>query len=435
MRYIRSWQMQPLAIAVLAGHTPRDWEISFFDDRMERIDYDRRADLVGISIEAYTARRGYQIAARFRSRGVPVVFGGYHATLRPEEALRHGDAVCAGDAEGAWPRILEDARRGRLGGIYRGEGRGELRGVVADRGLFRGKGYFPVALVETGRGCPYACEFCSVSAFNGATYRRRPTAEVIAELERLGERRVFFVDDNLVGERDSAAELFRALGPMGIRWVSQASIDVCRDPELLALMVKGGCAGLLVGFESLDPRNLAEMGKRVNRAPEYAAALATLRRAGIPVYGTFVFGYANDTPELIERTARFAIEQKLLLAGFNHITPFPGTRLWARVEAEGRQRHGDWWLSDGYRYGQVPFHPDSPSLDAAGVEEHCDRARRRFFGASAILRRAADLDANCRTPARAATFFAVNWLLRGEVSRKRGMPLGARGEGDGEPAP
>jgi radical SAM superfamily enzyme YgiQ (UPF0313 family) len=212
-------------------------------------------------------------------------------------------------------------------------------------------------------------------------------------------------------------------------------MNICGDAELLALMVASGCAGLLVGFESLEPRNLAEMGKGVNRAGEYAQSLAALRRAGIPVYGTFVFGYANDTPELIERTARFAIDQKLLLAGFNHITPFPGTRLWDRVVAEGRQRHGDWWLSDEYRYGEVPFHPDSPSLTAEGVEEHCDRARRRFFGAPAILRRAADFEANCRTPARAATYFAVNWLLRGEVSRKRGMPLGFRGEGDGAPAP
>jgi radical SAM superfamily enzyme YgiQ (UPF0313 family) len=239
-RYVRSWQMQPLAMAVLAGLTPPAWDITFFDDRLEAIDYDAPADLVGISIETFTARRGYQIAAEYRRRGVPVVLGGYHATFCPEEAAAHADTVCIGEAEGVWPRILADATAGKLETAYRGDGARPLAGIVPDRRLFAGKPYFALALVETGRGCRFACNFCSISAFHQGTYRRRPIAEIVAELRALREKFVFFVDDNMIGDPQNARELFRALAPLGIRWVGQASLDIARDDELLSQLVASG---------------------------------------------------------------------------------------------------------------------------------------------------------------------------------------------------
>jgi radical SAM superfamily enzyme YgiQ (UPF0313 family) len=424
-RYVRSWQMQPLAMAVLAGLTPPEWEITFVDDRLETIDYDAPADLVGISIETFTARRGYQIAAEFRKRGVPVVLGGYHATFCPDEAAEHADAVCVGEAEGVWGQILADAAAGRLAPRYAGP-RGTLAGIRPDRRIFAGKPYFALALVETGRGCAFRCNFCSISAFHEATYRRRPVAEIVDELRALRERYVFFVDDNMIGDTRNARELFRALAPLGLQWVSQASLNVAFDDDLLREMVASGCIGLLIGFESLAGDNLAAMGKGVNQAARYGEALARLRAAGVVVYGTFVFGYPHDTPALVADTVRFARDERLFLAAFNHVVPFPGTPLYAQVAAEGRLRYPHWWLADAYRFGQVPFNP--PGMTAEEVETHCHLARRAFYGAPSILGRGLDLRANGRTPRLALWFWTLNALLAREVSQKRGIPLGVRAE-------
>ena len=162
--FVRSWQLQPLAIARLAAMTPPDWQVNFFDDRMDVINFDRPTDLAAISIETYSAKRGYQVAAQFRKRGVPVVMGGYHATLCPDETKEHADAVCVGEAESVWPAILYDAPLGRLQPFYRGDRERPLQGLTPDRGIFKGKNYLPVALVETSRGCPFQCNFCSIGA-------------------------------------------------------------------------------------------------------------------------------------------------------------------------------------------------------------------------------------------------------------------------------
>lgn len=425
-RYVRSWQMQPLAMAVLAGLTPPDWEITFFDDRLEEIDYNTPADLVGISIETFTARRGYQIAAEYRRRGVPVVLGGYHATFCPDEALSHVEAVCVGEAEGVWARILADATAGALAGRYDARRNNELRDIRPDRRIFAGKPYFSLALVETGRGCPFRCNFCSISAFHDATYRRRPITEIVEELRQLHERYVFFVDDNMIGDTEDARALFRALQPLGIKWVSQASINVAQDEELLRLMVASGCIGLLIGFESLDGDNLSAMGKRVNRIDRYHEALARLRQAGIVIYGTFVFGYPHDTPALFAKTVQFAREERLFLAAFNHVVPFPGTPLYREIAACGQLREPQWWLSEEYRFGQVPFHPQG--MTAEEIEAHCFSARTAFYGGASILQRGLDVRANCGNLRKMSAFFGLNVLLHREVAQKRGIPLGMRDE-------
>jgi len=425
-RYVRSWQMQPLAIAVLAGMTPPEWEITFFDDRMEPIGYDTPSDLVGISIETFTARRGYQIAAEYRRRGVPVVLGGYHTTFCPEEALERADAVCVGEAEGIWPQLLADVAAKRLQRRYQGDGRQTLAGITPDRRVFAGKNYFSLALVETGRGCPFRCNFCSISAFHGATYRRRPVEEIINELRRLRERYVFFVDDNMIGDTQNARELFRALAPLGLQWVGQASINLAGDEELLRLMVSSGCIGLLIGFESLCGDNLTAMGKHVNHVERYREALAKLRAAGIAIYGTFVFGYPHDTPALFAETVRFARETKLFLAAFNHVVPFPGTPLYREIAEDGRLRYPRWWLDDDYRFGQAPFHPQG--MSAPEIEEQCYAARKAFYSGVSILQRGSDLRANCANLRMASAFFGLNSLLQREVAQKRGIPLGERRE-------
>ena len=422
--FVKSWLQQPLCIGVLAALTPANWRYTFFDDRHEALDYDRPTDLAAISIETYSARRGYEIAARFRQQGVPVVFGGYHPTLVPDEALQHGDAVCVGEAEAAWPAILADAEAGRLQGVYKG-GADLSRKLLPERGIFRGRPYLPLSLVETGRGCPNRCNFCSISAYFDATYRRRPVAHVVEDLETADHRDVFFVDDNLTGDVDSALELFRAVRPMKRRWMTQTSLSSLDDRAFVREMAGSGCMGVLVGFESLDEANLKSMRKGVNRVPQYRQALANLRDAGIFVYGTFVFGYPHDTPDTVNQAVSFAIEERMMIAGLNHLVPFPGTPLYRGYEAEGRLNHERWWLSDNYVFGQVPFEPEK--MSSAETERQCLAARRRFYSIGGILRRSLDFRCNMASPSRAALYFWVNSMLRREVSEKRDIPLGHRG--------
>jgi radical SAM superfamily enzyme YgiQ (UPF0313 family) len=420
--YVRSWQMQPLAVAVLSGLTPSSWNRTFYDDRLENVVYGQPTDLAAISIETFTARRGYQIAAEFRKRGVPVVMGGYHATSCPDEVLQHADAVCVGDAETVWSQILDDTAHGRLRGRYVGSCAAPLTGLQPDRGIFSGKNYVPLTLVETGRGCPFSCNFCSVTSFYQATYRRRPPTDVIAEIRQTGARRIFFVDDNLLGDAESALELFAALKPLKIRWVTQASIHAVTNPRLLAGLVESGCVGLLIGFESLSEDNLKSMGKRINRVQEYSEILSHLRRTGISVYGTFVIGYPGDTPELVEKTVHFARAEKILIAAFNHLIPFPGTPLYEDLRARGRLRETAWWLSENYRFGQAPF--DAEQMTGPDIERCCHKARRRFYSLPSILQRGLDFRANCRGAEKGLVYFGLNLLLRKEVSHKRGIPLG-----------
>src|SRR6476620_7238311 len=197
--YIRTWQMEALPAATLAGLTPRDVEIRFYDDRMELIPYDEPTDLVAISVETYTAKRAYQIASEYRRRRVPVVMGGFHASLCPDEVARHAEAVVCGEAEVLWPRVLDDARHGRLEKFYRQTGRPSLAGLKPNRSIFRGKRYLPVGLVEAGRGCHFKCEFCAVQTVFESTQTRRPYDEILAELTALkSEKKLFFfVDDNI----------------------------------------------------------------------------------------------------------------------------------------------------------------------------------------------------------------------------------------------
>jgi radical SAM superfamily enzyme YgiQ (UPF0313 family) len=424
-KYIRSWQMQPLAIAVLSALTPPSWRRTFFDDRMEPIDFDRPTDLAAISVETFTAKRSYQIAAEYRRRGVPVAMGGYHATFCPDEALEHADAICVGEAESVWPQMLADAQRGRLAGRYLHAGTApDFAGY--DRGVFAGKRYFKIALVETGRGCRFRCAFCAVTAFHQGRYKPRPICDVAAEIRGLREKIVFLVDDNIVDDFQRAADLFRALAGLNVAWVGQASVNVTRDGKLLDLMAASGCAGLLLGFESLSPDGLAAMGKRVNQGQDYVSAMTELRKRGIAVYGTFLLGLPSDTPQTSRRAVSFAVEQKMFLAAFNHVVPFPGTPLYAEMEAKQRLIYEKWWLSDEYRFADLPFDPEC--MTAEQVRESCHRARRSFYSLRGILRRARDLKANCRSWRKSMTFFALNLLLRREVLQKRGFPLGVRAE-------
>ncbi len=423
-KYIRTWQMEALPAATLAGLTPKDVEVRFYDDRMEPIPFDEATDLVAISVETYTAKRAYQIATEYRKRRVPVVMGGFHASLCPDEVAQYAEAVVCGEAEILWPRVIDDARHGRLEKFYRQTSRPSLAGVKPDRSIFRGKRYLPIGLIEAGRGCHFKCDFCAVQTVFNASQSRRPIDAIIEEIARLKNQRklFFFVDDNITSNMEQAKQFFRALIPLQVRWVSQSSINAAHDEEFLDLLKRSGCQGVLIGFESLNPANLKDMNKVFNtQRGGFEKALANLRRQHIRVYGTFIFGYDRDTPESFSETVAFARDHALYIAAFNHLTPFPGTPLYARLQREGRLLYEKWWLDDRYSYNRIPFQPRGMSPEA--LQSNCLAARRKFYSWPSIFQRGWDR-VNRENWFMWRNFYVINALHRNDVSLRDHYPLG-----------
>lgn len=374
-----------LSLAALAAMTPPHWEIGLADENIEPIDFTADADLVAITSMTPQAPRAYQIAARFRERGIPVVIGGFHASNLPDEALEYADAVVVGEGEIVWPQLLADLERGSLQPRYRAA---ELLGMQevppARRELYAGKKYLFTNTIQTTRGCPFDCEFCSVTAFYGRKYRKRPVEQVLQELAILRKKNsfVFFVDDNLVGDRRYALELFSGMQGMGLKWLSHAPIDLARDPELLRAAGEAGCIGLFVGFESLNEEALVAMGKVTNRAGSYLEDARTFRENGIGILGSFVLGNDGDTPEVFDEILRFCEEARLEAAIFPILTPYPGTAVRARLEAEGRIISNSW---EDYDMGHVTFRPVGMTADE--LQEGHNRLNRSFYSFSSMYRR------------------------------------------------
>src|SRR3989442_9715127 len=295
-----------LTIPYLAALTPRHWETSFADDNYGEVDLEARPDLVAISVSTMGAVRAYALADAFRARGIPVVLGGWHVSLCPddEEAAAHADAVVVGEADDTWPALLDDFERGRLQPRYVSHNRTELADYPRlDRGLLKGRAYSTTNLVQATRGCPYRCSFCSVSALN-PKYRRRPVDDVVAEVARLRGRALFFIDDNLLVHRDYSRLLFAALAPLGKKWIGEVSIDIADDPELLDLAAASGLVGVLVGFESILPQSIGEMNKdRTNAVERYKAQVHALQRRGIRVATGFSLPLGHGHPDSLQPPA------------------------------------------------------------------------------------------------------------------------------------
>ncbi len=348
----RVWK--PLGLMVIAGLTPSDWEISIIDENLGVPDYSKlpRPDLVGITAFTSQADRAYAIAGDFRRLGVPVVLGGIHATMRREEAKQNADAVVTGEAENVWAQVLEDAAHHRLKPLYEG-GFADMAAAPPARHDLLADGY-AFGSIQTTRGCPLHCGFCSVTSFNGARFRKRPIDRVIDELGRVPEKRVLIVDDNLVGTKREdlgrAKDLFRAMIDAGLdkEWVAQTTINVANDDELLSLAARAGCKGLFIGFESPEPYGLKELRGKNNlcRCHDLGEAVERIQAHGILVAGSFIIGLDGDGPgigRLIADTAeRYGVDFLNVL----FLTPLPGTRLWEEMESQRRivldNYPGDW---------------------------------------------------------------------------------------------
>jgi radical SAM superfamily enzyme YgiQ (UPF0313 family) len=338
----RVWK--PLSLRVLAGLTPPEWEVSILDENLGAPDYPSmpRPDLVGITAFTSQASRAYEVAAHFRRLGVPVVMGGIHATMCADEAAERVDSVATGEAEGIWVQILEDARHGSLRRRYDG-GLADTKAVRPARHDLLNAGY-AFGAIQTTRGCPLNCSFCSVTAFNGAHYRQRPISDVIQEFQLIREKRVLVVDDNLIGTRPEhmarAKDLFRAMAQANLRkeWVAQTTINFADDEELMALAAKAGCKGVFVGFESPTPEGLQELGKKFNllKDRDFSASVRRVQRHHIMVVGSFIMGLDIDQPGIGRRITEAAVRYGVDSMNVGFLTPLPGTRLWDQMKAEGR---------------------------------------------------------------------------------------------------
>jgi len=390
-RQIKYSLFPPLSLLTLAGMTPDErYDITVRDEHVEPIEADGDFDLVGIKAYVSSAGRAYDLADAYRRRGAKVVLGGIHPTTLPEEAARHADAVCLGPAETAWPQILADFERGELRQFYRGRCDGSAALVPqARRDLMNPRAYLVRNTMVTSRGCPHCCAFCYKASFWGERYyETRPMADLERELATLDGRFVFFLDDNLLGSRRHARELFGLLRGSGMVWQAAGSLDVARDPALLHAAYDAGCRSLFVGFESLSPENMRRAGKAVNAATDYAQAVRRFHDAGIMVNGSFVFGFDCDGPDVFDRTVEFAIESRIETATFHILTPFPATAAFARIEAEGRLLHRNWALYDTRHAVFAPRRMTPGQLEAG-----YDRAYHDFYRFGSILRRSLGLPA------------------------------------------
>lgn len=430
--YVDEGRMEPLMLGVLAGLTPPDVEVVLYDDRMEAIPYDEPADLVAITVETFTARRAYEIAAEYRARDVRVVMGGIHATLLPEEVAQHCDSIFTGDAETRWTEMIRDAEKGRLKPRYDapagvGQVDHNLCGCLPRRDIFRGKGYLPISLMQFTRGCRFACRFCAVSSYFGRQHYIRRIDEVVREIETQKPKFIFFVDDNIASDHRELSELCSALIPLNVHWISQASLDMTRNRRLMSLLQQSGCWGNVMGFESINPDSLRDARKSPNMRTfsQYREEISVLRDFGLQTWAAFTLGYDHDTAETVEDTVAFALKNRFAFAAYNILMPYPNTPLYQQLAQENRLLFdGKWWLHPEYRFNQAAFQPANMSPET--LTELCHAARSRFNSVPSIIRRFSDLRLTLQSLSRMATFWRYTLLFRKEMHKKHRMRFGLK---------
>jgi len=408
----RSSRFPPIGLGIVAALTPVSWDVKLVDENWEPFTY-RQADLVGITAFTASANRAYEIASHYRRQRVPVIMGGIHASMCPDEALRFVDAVVIGEAEAVWTKILADFDSGRLQQIYQG-GWSDLSGMSRPRRDLFHPGYM-FASVQTSRGCPMDCEFCSVSAFNGRGYRRRSAVEVLAEIETIPQKMLFFVDDNIIGygqsSRDQALELFKGMVQRKLDkwWFCQASLNFGDDKEVLKWASRAGCKMVFLGLEAEEVDALKEVNKTLNVRRGIHAYNKTFRRihqAGIAVLGAFIFGMDGDTHDKLQRRANYMTHNRGIdVMQTTFLTPFPGTRLFDRYHREGRLLYTN-FPQDWERYDMTEVVHRPGSLEPIQLIQLTEKLNRQIYAWPILLRKAFLTFAQTRNMI--ATIFAWN---------------------------
>jgi radical SAM superfamily enzyme YgiQ (UPF0313 family) len=377
----RTFRFSLLSLLSVAAETPPGIDVRIVDEQVEDIPWDAPADLVGITCMTAAAPRAYEIARRFRAGGVPVVLGGMHPTLCPEDAAPHADAIVMGEAEGVWPRVVADVQGGRLQNRYANAEPPDLRALKpVPRDRLNRRRYATLQAVQATRGCPHGCDFCSVAAFSHRAHRGRPVADVVREVAGLPARFFVFTDDNLIADRAYARELFEGLRPLGKRWISQVTLSLADDPELLELAAEAGCIGVFVGLETFSASNLGAVNKSCNRVERYRQAIQRFHAQGIGVEAGIVFGLPGDRPSVFARTLRLldSVEVDTILVSI--FTPLPGTPRAAAMQDRVLDRN---WAH--YDFHHVVFEPWGMSTEA--LQAGHDWVTREFYRPWRMVRR------------------------------------------------
>lgn len=406
----KSSRFPPIGLGIIAALTPQSWDVQLVDENWEPFSY-VEADLVGITAFTASANRAYEIASIYRDKNIPVVMGGIHASLCPDEASEFVDGIVIGEAEDVWPRLIQDFEQNQLQSYYKGSWI-DLRNMVpVRRDLFHPEYQF--ASVQTSRGCPMDCEFCSVTAFNGYRYRRRPISDVLEELESIPQKLIFFVDDNIIGygkkSREQSVELFKGMVNQKIDklWFCQASLNFADDGDLLYWAGKAGCKMVFIGIESEEIDTLKEINKKLNinrGVASYEQAFQRIQKAGIAVLGAFMFGMDNDDHTKLLNRAKYSIKSRLDVIQTTILTPLPGTRLFKKLENNNRLLYTN-FPKDWYHFDMtdVVFSPEKMTADELG--NHMNTIEDKIHSWNTILRKA--LGTFLHTKDFSATMFAI----------------------------
>jgi len=375
-----------LALTSIAAATPSHWEVRYFDENLllGPPPRDPLPQVVGITVHLTFADRAYALARWYRAAGAKVILGGLHVTACPEEAAPHADAIAIGEGVQIWPRILEDVERGRLRREYRGSYRRPYRDdPTPRRELVPRDAFLTTTSVIATRGCHNRCGFCYLSTRGvHMPFQARDVEQVVAEIREDAQPYVVFVDNNLGARPDYLLALCRALRPLEIVWSAAVTIDVTDDDSLIRNMALAGCTGVFIGFESVNAGSLRESSKRSPPPADYGRRVALLHEHGIQVNASFVLGFDHDDPDVFARTVDWVERHRLECATFHILTPYPGTPLFRRMEAEGRLLHRDWSL---YDTAHVVFRPKRMSVET--LAEGYAWCYRRLFSHRSIWRR------------------------------------------------
>jgi radical SAM superfamily enzyme YgiQ (UPF0313 family) len=347
----------PLTLTTLAAYIPPvlHADVQIIDEGIEEIDPNLTADLIGMTVITGSSRRAYELADRFRSRGIPVVLGGPHITLIPEDAAPHADSLVVGYAEDAWPQLLRDFAAGSMKPRYDQAPNLSLANrPLPRRELMKKQHYLTTHVFEATRACVHSCDFCVVPTAWGIKPYLKPVEDVVADIKGYWAKKIIFIDLNLISDRDHAARLFEALIPLKVNWFGLSTTLLAKDVPLLELAARSGCTGLLMGFESITPENLKRSLKGFNSPSNYKDLTSLLHKYGITLMACFTFGLDGDTPDIFMQTARFAIDAGIDLPRYAIVTPFPNTGLYKRLESEGRILTKNWELYDAQH---VVFQP------------------------------------------------------------------------------